>query len=264
MLIRHYLYNAFVIESGRTKIAIDPGALFFYFFRFTTLIPKTEWESISHIFVTHGDPDHYWCADRLAKVSGARFVCNKTMVREINGQELLLGPRSKGLRFTAHIDNLTTISVGESVELDGMTIRGLKTTHGSLLLKVGPFSKTFVPGPHERVGWGALGFSIRLAQKTIVNLGDTLLETEEWNSINKPDVLMIPVGGKVSHNTMDEIAALQAVALIKPKLVIPCHYNCPAFFTNKYNHADAEMFKSEVEKLGSECVILKSGESVEI
>ena len=25
MKIKHYLYNAFIIESGRTKIAIDPG-----------------------------------------------------------------------------------------------------------------------------------------------------------------------------------------------------------------------------------------------
>jgi len=25
MKIRHYLFNAFVIESGKTKIAIDPG-----------------------------------------------------------------------------------------------------------------------------------------------------------------------------------------------------------------------------------------------
>lgn len=29
MKITHYLYNAFIIESGGKKIAIDPGALFF-------------------------------------------------------------------------------------------------------------------------------------------------------------------------------------------------------------------------------------------
>ena len=63
MKITHYLYNTFVIESGDKKIAIDPGGLFFYFFRFTTVIPKSEWESITHIFVTHGDPDHYWHMD---------------------------------------------------------------------------------------------------------------------------------------------------------------------------------------------------------
>ena len=67
MKITHYLYNAFVVESRDKKLAIDPGALFFYFFRFTTLIPASEWESITHIFVNHGDPDHYWHADRVEK-----------------------------------------------------------------------------------------------------------------------------------------------------------------------------------------------------
>jgi len=83
MKITHYLYNTFVIESDDKKIAIDPGGLFFYFFRFTTVIPKSEWKSITHIFVTHGDPDHYWHMDRVAKVSNAPVICNKTMVRNI-------------------------------------------------------------------------------------------------------------------------------------------------------------------------------------
>ena len=48
MKIIHYLYNAFVIEYGDEKLAIGPGALFFYFFRFTTLIPKSEWKGIHH------------------------------------------------------------------------------------------------------------------------------------------------------------------------------------------------------------------------
>ena len=58
MKITHYLYNSFVIESGNKKLAIDPGAMFFYFFRLTTVIPKSEWKDITHIFVTHGDIDH--------------------------------------------------------------------------------------------------------------------------------------------------------------------------------------------------------------
>ena len=71
MKIKHYLYNSFIAEWDDKKIAIDPGALFFYYFRLTTLIPKSEWQNISHIFVTHGDPDHYWHTDRVLKASGA-------------------------------------------------------------------------------------------------------------------------------------------------------------------------------------------------
>ena len=264
MKIRFYGYNAFLIESGENTVAIDPGALFFYWFRFSSLIPKSEWKRITHIFVTHGDPDHYWHADRVAKVSKAPIICNKTMVRNINGKNLLLGPRDKGLAFTTEIGRLYTLSIGETIEVDGLSVAGIKTTHGELILKLGPFSKTVKPGAEERVGWGAIGFDICLGGKRIINLGDTLLQEKDWEKINEPDVLMIPIGGKVIHNTMDETEALQAVQIMKPKLVIPCHYNCPAFFTKNYNPADEMNFKRNVEELDSQCIILHIGDSVEL
>lgn len=264
MKITHYLYNAFIIESGGKKIVIDPGAMFFYFFRLTTLIPKSEWNGITHILVTHGDIDHYWHADRVAKVSNAPIVCNKTMVKTINGEDLMLGPRNKGLAFTTPVKKLHTVSVDETIEVDGITVTGIKATHGPLTLKLGPFSKTLRPGPNERVGWGAIGFNIRLDGKIIVNLGDTLLHEKEWSKIKNPDVLMLPIGGKTVHNTMDEKEALQAVSIMKPKLVIPCHYNCPAFFSKKYNPADEKMFREAVGKMGISCRILHKGDAIDI
>ena len=264
MKITHYLYNTFLIESGNKKIAIDPGALFFYFFRLTTLIPKAQWKDITHIFVTHGDIDHYWHADRVAEASNAPMICNKTMVRKTQGKNLMLGPRDKGLAFTTPIKNLHTLCVDETIELDGMSITGIKTTHGPVTLKLGPFSKTLYPGPQERAGWGAIGFSIELDGKKMVNLGDTLFHDKEWSSIKNPDVLMIPIGGKTMHNTMDEQEALRAINIMKPKLVIPCHYNCPGFFSKKYNPADEKMFQQEVEKMGITCKILYQGDSIEI
>ena len=264
MKITHYLYNTYLIETGNRKIAIDPGALFLYYFRLTTLIPKSEWPGITHIFITHGDPDHYWHADRVAKASGAAVICNKTMLRNDSGQELMLGPRSKGLKFTTPMKNVHPITVGETLDLDGMTVTGIKATHGELVLKLGPFSKTVKPGPQERIGWGAIGFNIRIDGKSIVNLGDTLLHSNEWKHIDKPDVLMIPIGGKGAHNTMDEDEALEAVGIMTPEIVLPCHYNCAGLFTSKYNPADEKYFQREVEKLGSECVILRTAESVEL
>ena len=264
MRIAHYLYNAFIIKSGDKKIVIDPGALFFYFFRFTTLIPSSEWKSITHIFVTHGDPDHYWHTDRVAKASGAPVICNKTMMRDFNGQTLALGPRDKGLAFTTSFEKLYLMSVGETIHIDEMSITGIKTTHGELILKFGPISKTLKPGPEERVGWGAIGFNIQLDGKSIINLGDTLLHTKDWETIHRPDVLMIPIGGKAIHNTMDAEEALQAVRLEKGRTNNGSHYNCPAFFTKTYNPADDKKFKAEVEKTGSTCMILHKGESIDL
>ena len=264
MKITHYLYNTFTIESGDKKIAIDPGGLFFYWFRFTTLIPKSEWKSITHILVTHGDPDHYWHTDRVARASGAPVICNKTMQRNVKGKILMLGPRSKGLAFNREIDNVLTLSIGEKLETNNMPITGLSATHGPLSLKVGPFSVTVKPGLDERIGWGAIGFDIALNGKRIVNLGDTLLLEKEWQAINEPDVLMIPIGGGKAGNTMGVPEALRVVAMMQPKLVIPCHYDCPGLFTINLNPANVDLFKKEAEKLGAKTIIMQSQDSIEI
>ena len=264
MRITHYLYNAFLIDSGDKRIAIDPGALFFYFFRLTTLIPKSEWGGITHIFVTHGDPDHYWHYDRVATASGAKVVCNQTMLRNIGGEMLMLAPREKGLSFTSRIKHVHPLSVGETMDLDGMRVTGIKTTHGELVLKIGPFAKTVKPGPEARIGWGAIGYQIELDGRSIVNLGDTLFHDKEWEVVGNPDVLMIPIGGRRVHNTMDEPQALRAVQALQPGIVIPCHYNCPAFFSNEYNPADEWKFKEDTEKLDIRCAILRAGDSIEI
>ncbi len=264
MRITHYLYNTFLVEAGDLKVAIDPGGLFMYFFRFTTLIPKEEWEGITHILITHGDPDHYWHADRVAEASGAAVVCHKDMLRDVDGRQLMLGPRSKGLRFDTAIRNVHTLGVDETITVDGLRITGIKATHGDLVIKLGPLSTAIKPGPEERIGWGAIGFDIHFGDIRVVNLGDTLAHVQEWESIVEPDVLMLPIGGKSVHNTMDEDAALEAVSRMRPAFVIPCHYNCPALWTRKLNPADDQYFKREVERLGSRCIIMGHGDSTEL
>jgi len=264
MKITYYLYNAFVIQWDDKKIAFDPGALFAYWFSFASLIPKEEWKDITQIFVTHGDPDHYVYADKVMEASGAPVIFNKIMVKDVDGKILMLGPRSKGMAFDTPVSNFHTLSANESIEVDGMKIKGIKATHGPLTVKIGPIKKTEDPKENERVGWGSLGYEINYKGKTIVNLGDSLLETEAWKNIKNPDVLMIPIGGKDLDNTMDEHEAIEAIKIIQPKMVIPMHYDLPVLFTKHYAPVDEAMFKKEVEKLGSQCNILKKGQSLEL
>lgn len=264
MQIKFFLYNSFLIESGNKKIAIDPGGELYFFNLFKSIIPEAEWKDITHIFVTHGDPDHHWYTDRVVEVSHAPVICNRTMVKGETGKELMLSPRRKGLAFKTPIDKINPLSEDETIELDGMRITGIKVTHGSLTIKLGPFSKTLHPGPEERIGLGALGFKIELEGKILVNLGDTLLLEAEWQKIKHPDLLMLPIGGGIPKNTMDEGEALQAVKIIQPKLVIPTHYNLPAVFSKNYNTADDQLFKREVEKLGVKCIILHQGDAIDI
>jgi L-ascorbate metabolism protein UlaG (beta-lactamase superfamily) len=261
MKIRHFLYNTFLIEDSETRVAIDPG-LNLWIGKLKSLIPKSEWGDITHIFVTHGDPDHYWYVDRVARVSRAPVVCGKELVRQRGGDVFLLDPRSRGVRYTTESENVYAIDVGETLDVDGVRVEGLKARHGPVAIKFlsGLIRHAFTPGPGERVGMGAMGFRFTVGATTLVNLGDTLIQ-KEWEGL-KPDILMIPIGGRRARNTMDEDEALAAIDLISPKLVIPCHYNCPFFWKRNANPADAEYFKTRVEDMGMECRIMGYGDEL--
>jgi L-ascorbate metabolism protein UlaG (beta-lactamase superfamily) len=260
MKIRHYLYNAFLIENDNTKIAIDPGQNL-WMFKLGSLIPKSEWESITHLLITHGDPDHHWQSDRVAEASKAPIICGKELTKIENGKTLLVDPRGKELTSWIPFENVHPLDVGESVILDGVKIEAIKSVHGPIVVPILWLKKKKYPGPGERTGLGSMGFKIIIDDKTIVNLGDSLLQ-KEWEGM-KPDVLMIPIGGAGGNIwTMDVTDAIEAVKLISPKMVIPCHYNVSFFWIKNINPADDQFFKSEVEKLGIGCSIMKYSDEI--
>jgi L-ascorbate metabolism protein UlaG (beta-lactamase superfamily) len=258
--IRHFLYNSFLIENERNKIAIDPGQ-FFSIFNFTSLIPKSEWSSITHILITHGDPDHHWQSDRVAAASHAPVVCGKDLARVEDGKTLLVDPRGKELTSWVPFENVHPLDVGESVVLGDVEVEAVKTVHGPIKVPVLWFKIEKQPGPHERVGIGSTGFRIKLEDKTLVNLGDTILQ-QEWAGL-EPDVLILPIGGLGNNTwTLDVSDAIEAVKIIKPKMVIPCHYNVPFLWIKNIAPADDQHFKRKVEKLGVECKLMQAADEI--
>jgi L-ascorbate metabolism protein UlaG (beta-lactamase superfamily) len=91
----------------------------------------------------------------------------------------------------------------------------------------------------------------------LVNLGDSLLQPE-WAGL-APNVLMVPIGGIVSMGVPE---ALEAVRLIAPRCVIPCHYNVPFLWKKRVAIADDATFKREAERLGVDCRIMGPGDEV--
>ncbi|MCP4754387.1 MAG: hypothetical protein GY866_26185, partial [Proteobacteria bacterium] len=244
---------------------------------------------ITHIFVTHGDPDHYEHAASMAQETGASVFCGDELVNDFNSDT------------TVH-----AVRVSETVSQSGLTVQGLKATHGPLSVKLGggllemknevcestqggqeiffgPFRAAKIEQemqvrnhgtikllfglirlekdnvPFAR---GSVGFKIDVGGKSIVNLGDSLLK-KEWAGL-MPDTLMIPIGGDVTPNTMGVNDAIEAVKLIQPKMVIPMHYNAPFLWRKNVNPADDSLFQTEVEKLGIECHIMSYGDQIEI
>ena len=262
MKITHYLYNAFLLEADGAKVAIDPGQNL-WIFKLESLIPESEWQSVTHLVITHGDPDHHWQSDRVAKASGAHVICGRGLTRVVDGSRLVVDPRGRALTSWVPFDNLQALEVGDSITLDDLSIEAVKAEHGPIAIPILGFTFKAQPGPNERVGLGAMGFRITIGEKSVLNLGDSVL-LPEWNGLSA-DVLMLPIGGLGQNTwTMDVDEALEAVKLISPRHVIPCHYSVPLFWKRKFAVADDQRFKREAEQLGAECTILHYGESLSI
>ena len=288
MKITHFLYNAFLIEDGDITIAIDPGK-HLWIGKLDSLIPETEWENVTHVLSTHGDPDHFDYAVALTKKANAIAVCGDALTDDFKKE---------------NIEQVYKLSVGQSITAGNVTLEGLVAEHGPLPVKLffglihlrnevaqgdkggkkiflGPLKiletsevmhvysrgtiKVFfglIKLVKENIDFarGSIGFKITVGEKTIVNLGDTIFK-QQWGKL-KPDVLMIPIGGKEIRNTMDEADALKAIDVMKPKIVIPCHYNCDFLWRRNVNSADDEMFKRKVEEKGIQCHIMKYGDSI--
>ncbi|MEM0271309.1 MAG: metal-dependent hydrolase [Thermoprotei archaeon] len=102
-------------------------------------------------------------------------------------------------------------------------------------------------------------FVIDIGGKSIYHAGDTDLfgDMKIIGERHKLDVALLPIGG---FFTMDEDDATVAVEYLKPKFVIPMHYN-----TWPQIKADPLSFKRKVEsKTNTKCVVLKPGEEFEV
>ena len=109
---------------------------------------------------------------------------------------------------------------------------------------------------HNRTDGGGMMLILNRSNEImkIYHAGDTGLIPEFSNlTKEKIDVLLVPIGGKY---TMDEEEAAQAAKIIKPKVVIPMHYNSAAYGINDVN-ADPNKFKELLKGSGIEVIILK-------
>jgi len=221
MRVRFLGHAAFLIE-GSKKILIDP---------FLTGNPqaavKPEEVEADLILVTHAHGDHIGDAVDIAKRTGAKIVAMYDVANYIAG---------KG--------NVEVIGMNYGpTEIEGVKIVQVPAWHSSS------------DGVHS-IG-NASGFIVKLDGRTIYHAGDTFvfLDMGLFSELYGPiDLALLPIGG---HFTMGPREAAKAVELLKPRKVVPMHYN-----TWPPISANPEEFRALVE--GSEVVILKPGEELEL
>ncbi len=188
---------------------------------------KAENLTPEYILVTHGHGDHLGDTRPIAKRTGATVIgnteiCSWIAKSEIKNHGMQIGG---GYRFPFGYVKLTL------------------ALHGSVL-------------PDGTFGGNPCGFLITTNDgKKIYLAGDTgLFGDMALIGEEGIDLAMLPIGG---NYTMDPDDALRAVMMIKPKLVIPIHYD--TFEVIKQNpHAWAERVKSETS---SSVKVIKPGDS---
>lgn len=174
------------------------------------------------VAVTHSHFDHFGDAAEIAKRDGACFVAVYDTV-EIAERE--------GVQRTE------AMNVGGSCLVKGVRI-------------------DCVPALHTG---NPCGFVFSGREGRVYHAGDTGLfgDMKLIGEICRPDVALLPIGGRF---TMGPEEAAMATGLIRPKAVIPMHYNTfEAIMQDPYRFA--ALVK---ERVDTKVIIMKEGESVEI
>jgi L-ascorbate metabolism protein UlaG (beta-lactamase superfamily) len=223
--IRFLGHSCFELTEGDTRVLMDP---------FLTGNPKAAAEhhelDPTHIFLTHGHPDHYGDIVDIAKRTGAQVVT----IAEIAGE---LGEQGVG--------NLFDPNLGGTVEFEDVWVRLVPAWHTSTT----PNGTQSVPA----------GMVVGLGGKVVYHLGDTALfsDLRLVGERNPVDVALMCMGG---HYTMDRHDAVIAAGLVGATTVIPCHYD-----TFPPIETDAEAFKADVEsETPSKVELLAPGETFSV
>ncbi len=227
MKIKFFGHSCFKIESDYNFI-VDP-------FLESNPIAKyeeDELKNLDYILVTHGHGDHLGDTLNISKKYGATVISNFEIINY-----LIMKGLEKG--HPMHVGGRTTFDFGK--------LKMTNAIHGSGIID----NNTIIDGGNPG------GFLIYIDGKKIYHAGDTGL-TKDMELLEREniDIAMIPIGGNF---VMDVEDAVLAVKMIKPKRVIPMHYN-----TWEIINADAISFKNKVESLKVKCEIMNPGDSIEI
>lgn len=208
-------HACFLIEGDGKRVIIDP----FLTGNPAAVIGPDALPKLDAILLSHGHGDHLGDAVALAKRDQATIVATAELAGFCEG---------KGA--PAHAMN-----IGGAHEFPFGRVKLVPAFHGGR-----------VAGEH------AAGVVLGLGSKTVYHAGDTGLSLEMQLLAGRVDLMLVPIGDNYTMGVED---AVRAVEFVKPKFVIPMHYN-----TWDVIRADPRAFQRDVGTR-AEVVILGPGES---
>jgi len=208
-------HACFLIEGAGKRVIIDP----FLTGNPAAVIGPDALPKLDAILLSHGHDDHLGDAIALSKRDRATIVAT---------YELAGFCSDKGA--TAHAMN-----IGGAHQFPFGRVKLVPAFHGGQ-----------VEGEH------AAGVVLSLDGKTVYHTGDTGLTVEMQLLEGRVDLMLVPIGDNYTMGVED---AVRAVGFVKPKIVIPMHYN-----TWDVIRADPRAFQRDVGNQ-AQVVILAPGES---
>lgn len=220
-----YGQAAFSMETASERILIDP-----YIstnpWKATTGLDMSDINQVNLILVTHGHNDHIGDAVAISQRDSAPILAIAELGTMLKERGALTTP----------------MSIGGKRKFDFGSVKMTLAIHGS-----------GVPGGL------ATGFVVDYHGTKIYHAGDTaLFKDMEFIGEEGLDYALLPIG---DNYTMGIDDAVKAVEMLKPKYVIPMHYD-----TNPYIKQDPMVFKNAVEKRypGVKVIIMKPGETIKL
>lgn len=184
-------HATFTLTIGGVKVVVDP------FFAPLNPVARVKVEEVTADFIlqTHGHGDHISHTIPLAQRTGATVIANFEIANWLNGH---------GVSKT-HAQH-----IGGGYHHAFAHVKMTHAIHGSGL-------------PDGSYGGNPGGFLLTAGAKRIYIAGDTALFSDmALYGAGGLDVAIVPIG---DNYTMGPDDALLALRYLRPKVVIPCHYN---------------------------------------
>ena len=215
-------HACFLLEGDGKRVVIDP----FLTGNPAAVIGPDALPKLDAILLSHGHGDHLGDAVALSKRDKATIVATA---------ELAGFCGDKGA--TAH-----AMHIGGAHQFPFGRVKLVPAFHGGRV--EGDATGKYTTNP--------CGVVLGLGGKTVYHTGDTGLTLEMQLLEGRVDLMLVPIGDNYTMGVED---AVRAVGFVKPKIVIPMHYN-----TWDVIRADPRAFQRDVGSR-AEVRILAPGES---
>ena len=199
---------------------------------------------IDVLLVTHAHVDHLGDAPAVAKMNNIKLYGPADMVTPLTTLGIL--PADLGHRFN---------KTGRVTPASGIKVTAVQAEHSSLLVWKNPATDKMESHPAGE----PMGYIIELENGfKIWHMGDTGLfsDMKFISEHYKPDLVMIPIGGNFTMAPDDAAYALKT--WIKPKMVIPMHYN-----SNPMTKGTLAEFQEAMKGSNIKIIPMTEGETVQ-